>query len=132
MSWRVARARFCLKPAEAAFDHVSPPVGGPVEAAERLAAADASVDLVDPFRDRAGDAASSQVGADLAGGVALVRGDAVGLGPGASRARPGDLDPGHDGFELGAVVDVPACDREREGAALAVAGQVDLAGQPAP
>ena len=56
-----------FEPAEAALDHVAAPVGGLVQAAECLAAADAAVDLVDPLGDRRGDPPFTQVGADLPG-----------------------------------------------------------------
>lgn len=115
----------------AAFDDVAASVGGAVEAAECRAASSASVDLVGAFGHDAPDAAFSQVGADLAGRVALVAGHPV--GPGAGPAGPGPLDgdAGHDRLELRAVVDVPARDREGKRPALPVAGEVDLRAQPA-
>lgn len=67
-----------------------------VEPAAALTAPDTAVDLVDPFRDRGLDAPPAQVGADLRGRVALVRGDLAGPCPGTSRPAPCDADAGHD------------------------------------
>lgn len=120
-----------LEPVEAAFDDVAAAVGGPVEAAEALASADAAVDLVDPFRDRGLDPAFAQVGADLGGRVALVRGHSVRSGPGAAGPASLDADGCHHGFELGAVVDVAGGEGESQGAAVSVAGEMDLGGQSA-
>lgn len=119
-----------LEFAEAAFDDVAAPVGGAFEAAECLAASSASADLVGAFGDGAGDAPFSQLGADLAGRVALVAGHPVGPDAGPAGAVPLDGDAGHDRLELRAVVDVPARDREGERPALPVTGEGDLRAQP--
>ncbi|GAA2378553.1 hypothetical protein GCM10010417_49920 [Streptomyces carpaticus] len=56
-----------LESAEAAFDDVALSVGVCVDVAAGLAAADASVDLVDPFGDRRCDSPSPQAGTDPVG-----------------------------------------------------------------
>jgi hypothetical protein len=75
------------------------------------------------------DTASVQVGADLAGAVALVRDHVVGPGPGPTGPEPWDADGLHDLLEGGAVVGVTAGQNEAEGAAPAVTGEVDLGAQ---
>ncbi|GAA3488776.1 hypothetical protein GCM10018987_28590 [Streptomyces cremeus] len=77
------------------------------------------------------DTASAQVVAYLPRAVALVAQKVVRAGARSPRALAGDLDLCEDLFELGAVVDVAAREKEPERAAPAVAGKVDLGGQSA-
>ena len=88
-------------------------------------------DLVGAFGDGVRNAASSQVGADAAGAVALVGDDVVGPGAGPARTGARDVDGVQDVFEAGAVVGVAAGQDEAEGPAPSVAGEVDLGAQSA-
>ena len=87
--------------------------------------------LVSLFRDHCLDAASAQVGPVAAGGVGLVPGDRVRPGAGAADGAADPYLPQH-GDELWAVRGLACGQHERQWAALAVGGQVNLAGLPAP
>ena len=116
---------------EAAFDDVAASVGGLVEPAGSFTASLAAGELVDAFGDRGLDPSSAEVGPEGAGRVALVRDDVLGSGSGSSRARARDADAADDGFGLGAVFAVAAGEDKGKWPALSVAGEVNLAGQPA-
>ncbi len=87
--------------------------------------------LVLLFRDDGLDAASAQVGAVSAGGVRLVPGHGGGPGARAADGHP-DTDLGQDGNELRAVGGLSGGHHDRQRAAPAVGGEMDLAGQAAP
>jgi len=55
-----------------------------------------------------------------------------GRDPGAARAPPGDLQPGHQRAEGQRVVALPGAGQPGQRPAPGVGQQVDLAGQPAP
>lgn len=77
------------------------------------------------------DAAFAQVGPVAAGRVGLVPGDCVRPGAGAADG-PADPYLFQDGDELRAVRGLALGQDERQRSALAVGGEVDLAGLPAP
>lgn len=87
--------------------------------------------LVDLLRDDGLDAASAQVGSVAAGRIRLVARDSVGPSAGAANG-PADPDLPQDRDELRAVGCLSGSQDERQRAALAVGGEVDLAGLPAP
>ncbi len=86
--------------------------------------------LVGWLRDHRPDPASSQVAADRSGGVRLIGQDGVRRCPGPA-GRPGYWQPGHDLGECGCITGLAWGDDERERAAAAVRGEVDLRGQSA-
>jgi hypothetical protein len=87
--------------------------------------------LVPLLRDHCLDTAPAQVGPVAAGGVGLVPGDRVRPGAGAADGAADPYLPQH-GDELWAVGNLACGQHERQRAALAVGGQVNLAGLPAP
>ncbi len=87
--------------------------------------------LVTAFRDGVADPAFAQVGAHLAGAVALLAQGVVRAGAGPAGTGPRDLDGAHDVFEAGAVADVPTGEYESERSASALADEVNLRGQSA-
>lgn len=66
------------------------------------------------------------------GAVPLVSDDVSRADPWPSWSRACDPDAGRDLTEAGAVVDVAACEHEREGPPETVTGEVDLRGQSTP
>ncbi|GAB2985545.1 hypothetical protein GCM10027184_41890 [Saccharothrix stipae] len=99
MSKRGGDGTELLEPVEAAFDHVAAFVGGAVEGRWASAGPAASQPvglLVAAFGDGGRDAASAQMGADGAAGVALVRDHPARPRGGPPRSGSVEPDTGHD------------------------------------
>lgn len=122
-----------LELVDAALDGVAPLVGLTVErrrAAPEAAQPLAIGDLVGGLRDHRPDPAPTEMGANRAGRVRLVREDYVGCRPGsADRSR--NPNPCHDLCEFGCVTGLARSNDERERSAAAVGREVDLRGQAA-
>jgi hypothetical protein len=89
--------------------------------------------LVDTGRDGVGDAAAAQQPPGRLVAVATVGPQVVGpLARSTASVWPGHPDGVQQRLELGRVVSLPGREHDRQGAALAVDGQVQLGGQPAP
>src|SRR5665647_739803 len=119
-----------LEPVEAAFDDVAALVAVALVVVPDDGSAGPATsvgDLVVAFGDRRGDATSSKPGPVRLGRVSLVGDDPVRACAGP--AGPGDPDAGQGGDHHGRVVDVAAGQDHGQRSALAVGGQVNLAGQ---
>ena len=115
-----AQATALLEPADALLDCAPAPVEPAVEPVPAVVRV-----LVFPSWDHGFDGVSSQPVPDRGEAVALVTRDC--LGAGAST----DSDAVHDFFELRALVDLTRRDVDREGKAVAVSDQVELAPESA-
>ena len=114
-----------LEPADALLDDAAHAIGRLVEAHAAVVRA-----LVRATRDDRPDRMVAQPLTDARVTVALVSGHRSGPGAWPSQ-RLGDADPVQDRFELRRLVDLPGRDVDREGKAVAVSDQVELAPESA-
>jgi hypothetical protein len=124
-----------LEGVEGAFDDVTAAVGLGVVAVWASAFAAASLampGLVGGFGDDRDDAAAAKKTSVAAGGVRLVRDHAIGSGAGPTAAPARDAERSENVREHRAVTALPGAQQHHQRTAPAIAGVVDLGGQPAP
>lgn len=135
LSNRVATARKPLRALIVSLDFVATLVdrfvetGGP---AARAAAALAVGPLVLALGDGVLDVPTPQVPAVPAGRVRFVAAKMIGACARMATAGSRDTDAFKDRDQLRGIAPLAWCDDERERASATLAGQVDLAGEPAP
>jgi len=120
-----AQAAALLEPADALLDGATPTIELGVEAVPAVVGV-----LVATSRDDDADRMAVKPGADAWVAVALVARHAVRTRPRRSEGLE-DANPIHDLFELGALVDLPGRDVDREGESVTVSHQVELAAESA-